>query len=70
MNSPEFTGSKLNKDQENFLDELQKVFDVMHVFDVERVKLASDNAPILKSSKRIRGRHQQKYPTKSQGRIP
>ncbi|KAG5595872.1 hypothetical protein H5410_037104, partial [Solanum commersonii] len=40
MNPPEFTRSKLNEDLENFMDEIQKVFKVMHVVDVERVELA------------------------------
>ncbi|WMV18385.1 hypothetical protein MTR67_011770 [Solanum verrucosum] len=41
INPPEFTRSKINDDPKNFMDELQKVFEVMHVADVERVELAA-----------------------------
>jgi len=41
MNSPEFTGSKLNEDSESFVDELQKVFEVMHVVDAEHMELVT-----------------------------
>lgn len=35
MSPPEFASSKLNEKLENFVDELQKVFEVMHVVDVD-----------------------------------
>ena len=31
MNPPEFLGSQTNEDSHNFLDEIKKIFDVMHV---------------------------------------
>ncbi|XP_049410425.1 uncharacterized protein LOC125873561 [Solanum stenotomum] len=37
MNPPSFTGSSISEDLENFVDELKKVFDVMHVTDTEVV---------------------------------
>ena len=40
MNPPSFTGSSTSEDPENFVGELKKVFDVMHVADTERVELA------------------------------
>ncbi|XP_015161200.1 uncharacterized protein [Solanum tuberosum] len=39
MNPPSFTGSSIIEDPKNFVDELQKVFEIMHVIDAERVKL-------------------------------
>ena len=39
MNHPSFTGSSSIKDQENFVENLKKVFDVIHVIDDERVEL-------------------------------
>ncbi|KAK4721360.1 hypothetical protein R3W88_011593 [Solanum pinnatisectum] len=39
MNSPDFTNSSVTEDPENFVEELQKVFKVMHVADVEHVEL-------------------------------
>ena len=41
MNPPSFTGLITTEDPENFVDELKKVFDVMHVADAKRVDLAS-----------------------------
>ncbi|KAH0669628.1 hypothetical protein KY289_024121 [Solanum tuberosum] len=41
MNPPSFTGSSTVEDPENFIKELKKVFDVMHVVDTARVKLAA-----------------------------
>jgi len=41
INPPEFTGSTLNEDPEDYIDELQKVFQVMRVVDAERVELAA-----------------------------
>uniref|UniRef100_A0A0V0GJT7 Putative ovule protein n=1 Tax=Solanum chacoense TaxID=4108 RepID=A0A0V0GJT7_SOLCH len=41
MNPPSFTGSSTTKDPENFIKELNKVFDVMHVADTERVELVA-----------------------------
>ena len=39
MNPPSFTRSSPTKDMENFVEELKKVFEVMHVVDVESVEL-------------------------------
>jgi len=41
MNPPEFTASNHSEDPENFVYELQKVFEVMHVVDTECVELVS-----------------------------
>ncbi|WMV32495.1 hypothetical protein MTR67_025880 [Solanum verrucosum] len=41
INPQEFNGSNVNKDPVNFVEELQKVFGVMHVDDVERVELVA-----------------------------
>ncbi|WMV38353.1 hypothetical protein MTR67_031738 [Solanum verrucosum] len=41
MNPPSFTGSSTTEDPENFIEELKKVFEVMHVADTERVELAA-----------------------------
>uniref|UniRef100_M1D8P2 Retrotransposon gag protein n=1 Tax=Solanum tuberosum TaxID=4113 RepID=M1D8P2_SOLTU len=41
INPPSFTGSSSIEDLENFIEKLQKVFEVMHVVDVERVELAA-----------------------------
>src|ERR1051325_3727137 len=41
MNPPEFTGLDVKEDPENFIEELQNVFQVMHVADTERVELAA-----------------------------
>ncbi|WMV37585.1 hypothetical protein MTR67_030970 [Solanum verrucosum] len=40
MNPPNFMGSSTTEDPENFIEELKKIFDVMHVADTERVELA------------------------------
>uniref|UniRef100_M1DUV7 Gag-pol polyprotein n=1 Tax=Solanum tuberosum TaxID=4113 RepID=M1DUV7_SOLTU len=40
MNPPSFTGSSTTEDSENFIEELKKVFEVIHVADTERVELA------------------------------
>ncbi|KAG5595585.1 hypothetical protein H5410_036817 [Solanum commersonii] len=50
MNPPSFTGLSVTEDPENFIEELQKVFKIMHVADVERVELATHQ---LKSVARI-----------------
>ncbi|XP_049394548.1 uncharacterized protein LOC125858793 [Solanum stenotomum] len=39
MNPPNFTGSSVTEDPENFVEELQKVFEIMHVVNTERVEL-------------------------------
>uniref|UniRef100_M1DFE4 Retrotransposon gag protein n=1 Tax=Solanum tuberosum TaxID=4113 RepID=M1DFE4_SOLTU len=39
MNPPSFTGSSVTEDPENFIEELKRVFDVMHVAESERVEL-------------------------------
>ncbi|WMV32581.1 hypothetical protein MTR67_025966 [Solanum verrucosum] len=41
MSPLEFTGSKHNVDPEIFVDELRKVFEVMHVVDAKCVELAA-----------------------------
>nr|AAT39945.1 Putative polyprotein, identical [Solanum demissum] len=41
MNPPSFTGSSVTEDPENFIEELKRVFDVMHVAESERVELAA-----------------------------
>jgi len=41
MNPPSFTSSSTTEDSKNFVEELQKVFEVMHVTDAERVELAA-----------------------------
>ena len=39
MNPPSFTDLSTTEDSENLVEEINKVFDVMHVIDVERVYL-------------------------------
>ena len=39
MNLPSFSGSSPTDDPENFVEDLKKVFNVMHVVDVEKVEL-------------------------------
>ncbi|WMV08836.1 hypothetical protein MTR67_002221 [Solanum verrucosum] len=34
---PSFTGSSVTEDPKNFVEELLKVFEIMHVVDAERV---------------------------------
>lgn len=41
MNLPSFTSSSTTEERENFIEELEKVFEVMHVNDVERVELVA-----------------------------
>ncbi|WMV18770.1 hypothetical protein MTR67_012155 [Solanum verrucosum] len=41
MNPPSFTGSSTTEDPENLIEELQKIFEVMHVIAAERVELAT-----------------------------
>ena len=41
MNPPRFTGSSTIEDPGNLIEELKKVFEVMHVADIERVELVS-----------------------------
>ena len=41
MNSLDFTDSGVIQDPKNFMEELQKVFEVMHVADIEHVELVS-----------------------------
>ena len=38
MNPPSFTESNSIEDLENFIEELKKVYEVMHVVDAERVE--------------------------------
>lgn len=39
MNLPDFTSSSVIEDLNNFMENFQKVFEVMHVVDVKRVEL-------------------------------
>ncbi|KAG5614458.1 hypothetical protein H5410_014282 [Solanum commersonii] len=39
MNPPSFTGSSISENPENFIEELKRVFDVMHVSELERSSL-------------------------------
>ena len=41
MNPPEFLGSQINKDPQNFIDEIRKIFEVMHVTRNDQIELAS-----------------------------
>ncbi|WMV40579.1 hypothetical protein MTR67_033964 [Solanum verrucosum] len=41
MNPPSFTDSSTREDPENFIEELEKVFEVMHIVDTEQVELAA-----------------------------
>ncbi|WMV09553.1 hypothetical protein MTR67_002938 [Solanum verrucosum] len=41
MNPPEFLGSQVAEDPQNFIDEVKKIFGVMQVTGNDRVKLAS-----------------------------
>ena len=41
MNPPSFTRSIHVEDSKNFVEELKKVFEVMHVVDVNRVEMAA-----------------------------
>ncbi|KAH0711565.1 hypothetical protein KY289_007524 [Solanum tuberosum] len=41
MNPPSFRGSSTTEDPEDFIEELKKIFDVMHVAYIERVELAA-----------------------------
>ena len=41
MNPPSFMGSSTTEDPKNIVEELKKGFDVIHVVDDERFKLAA-----------------------------
>ena len=41
MNSPKFLGLQTNKDPQNFLDHIKKIFKVMEVTGNDQVELAS-----------------------------
>ena len=41
MNPPSFSGSSISENPENFIEELKRVFHVMHVVDAERVELVA-----------------------------
>ncbi|WMV42358.1 hypothetical protein MTR67_035743 [Solanum verrucosum] len=41
MNPPSFTCSSVTENLENFVEKLQKVFEIMHIVDTERVELAA-----------------------------
>ena len=41
MNPPSFSGSSISENTENFIEELKRIFDVMHVAESERVELAA-----------------------------
>ena len=38
MNPPKFTSSNVTKDPDKFLEELQKIFEVMQILDAEHVE--------------------------------
>ncbi|WMV30651.1 hypothetical protein MTR67_024036 [Solanum verrucosum] len=41
MNPPEFLGSQIGEDPQNFIDEFKKIFEVMHVTGNDQVELES-----------------------------
>ena len=41
MNPPKFTYTKVEEDPQEFVDEMEKIFKVMHVDEVEGVELAT-----------------------------
>lgn len=41
LKPPSFTDSSTTEDLENFIKELKKMFDVMHVADAERVEITA-----------------------------
>ena len=41
MNPPKFTGTKVEEDPQEFVDEMEKIFRVMYVDTVEGVELAA-----------------------------
>ncbi|XP_016549266.1 uncharacterized protein LOC107849131 [Capsicum annuum] len=41
MNPPKFSGAKVEEDPQEFVDEMEKIFKVMHIDQVEGVKLAA-----------------------------
>lgn len=41
MNPPSLIGSSVTEDSENFIEELNRIFDVMHVIEAKRVELAA-----------------------------
>ena len=47
MNPPSFTCSSVTENLENFVEELQKVFEIMHIVDTERVELAAYQLKVL-----------------------
>lgn len=38
---PTFTGSKVKEDPQNFIDEMEKIFHVMHSTDIEGIEFAT-----------------------------
>ena len=41
MNPPKFTGTKVEEDPQEFVDEIEKIFKLMHMDEVEGVELAT-----------------------------
>ena len=41
MDPPTFTGSDLNEDPQDFIDQIQRALDVMHIMGRETVKLVA-----------------------------
>ena len=41
MNPPSLIGSRTTEDPENFVEEIKKIFGVMHFIDAERVELVA-----------------------------
>jgi len=56
MNPSSFTGSSFTEDPENFVEDLQKVFEIMHVTDIERAELVAYQLKGVVKSGLINGR--------------
>ena len=50
MNLPSFTGSSTTEDPKNFIEELKKVFDVMHIVCVEKVEMVENQLKSVAST--------------------
>ncbi|XP_047271153.1 uncharacterized protein LOC107877720 [Capsicum annuum] len=51
MNPPKFTGTKVEKDPQEFVDEMEKIFKVMHVDEVGRAEEAGKRCILTKLPK-------------------
>uniref|UniRef100_M1DDS5 Gag-pol polyprotein n=1 Tax=Solanum tuberosum TaxID=4113 RepID=M1DDS5_SOLTU len=56
MNLPEFLGSQIGEDPQNFIDEVKKIFGVMQVTGNDRVELASYQLLLPNIHASVRGR--------------